>query len=203
MGRHGECLWGGFRENSLRGDPPMNKIFFGLKRAYHGTLRLTRQALATLGLTAARFDLLYVLDKARGEMPQRELQRALGVAASTVSRMLASLEELDLVTREIMLDDHRRTWVELTREGRRRVREAVRSLIETGNIQLALDSALSPDRWHDVVSCALAQGACDVALRRVRHAYGDVATLGYPLVPDYVPPDDDRIWEKFWARATP
>ena len=37
----------------------MNAIFFGLKRAYHGTLRIYRRALANLGLTAARFDLLY------------------------------------------------------------------------------------------------------------------------------------------------
>ena len=181
----------------------MNKLFFGLKRAYYGTLRLTRRALKCLGLTSARFDLLYILDKARGEMTQRALQRALGVAASTVSRMLASLEKLDLVTREIMLDDHRRNWVELTSEGRRRVRHAVRSLLDTGNVQLAVDSALSPRRWYDAASCALAYASFDGALRRARHAYGDVATLGYPRVPDYVPPDNDEIWAKAMARKEP
>src|SRR5882757_5085939 len=92
----------------------MDKIFFGLKRAYYGTLRVTRRSLARIGLTAARFDLLYILEKAGGQMPQREIQRALGVAGSTVSRMLRSLEDLGLVLREIMLEDHRRTWVELT-----------------------------------------------------------------------------------------
>jgi hypothetical protein len=54
----------------------MNAIFFGLKRAYHGTLRITRSALASLGLTAARCDLLYALD--RGGIfstPQRELSK--------------------------------------------------------------------------------------------------------------------------------
>ena len=181
----------------------MNKLFFGFKRAYYGTLRLTRQALKCLGLTAARFDLLHILDKARGEMTQRALQRALGVAASTVSRMLASLEKLDLVTREIMLGDHRCNWVELTREGRQRVRHAVRSLLDTGNVQLAVDSALSPRRWYDAASCALAYASCDGALRRVRHAYGDVATLGYPRVPDYVPPDDETLWAREMARKEP
>ena len=37
--------------------PGMNAIFFGLKRAFHGTLRIARPMLTSLGLTAARFDL--------------------------------------------------------------------------------------------------------------------------------------------------
>jgi hypothetical protein len=32
----------------------MNANFFGLKRTFHGTLRITRPSLAKLGLTAAR-----------------------------------------------------------------------------------------------------------------------------------------------------
>ena len=89
----------------------MNVIFFGLKRAYHGTLRVTREALAKLGLTPARFDLLYIVAKEGGTLLQRELQRALGVVAATVSRMLTSLEELGLVEREVVEEDHRcRHW---------------------------------------------------------------------------------------------
>ena len=52
--------------------------------------------------------MLYIIEKAGGAMPRRELHRALGVAGSTVSRMLLSLENLGLLLREIMLDDHRR-----------------------------------------------------------------------------------------------
>ena len=46
---------------SVLSDPVMHAIFFGLKRAHHGTLRITRRALIALGLTAARFDLLYAV----------------------------------------------------------------------------------------------------------------------------------------------
>ena len=39
----------------------MNQIFFASKRAFHSILRVTRRPLRSLGLTAARFDVLYVL----------------------------------------------------------------------------------------------------------------------------------------------
>jgi DNA-binding MarR family transcriptional regulator len=178
----------------------MNKIFFGLKRAYHGTLRVTRRALARMGLTAARFDMLYIIETAGGEMPRRELQRALGVAGSTVSRMLLSLEKLGLLVREIMLEDHRRVWVELTGLGRQSVREAAHFLIASGPTQLAVDSALCPDRWHDATACLVAQAACDRILRRFRRAYGDLATLHYPLVLEYVPMSPDQVWAAMVAR---
>jgi DNA-binding MarR family transcriptional regulator len=123
----------------------MHILFFGLKRAFHGSLRVTRRALATLGLTPARFDMLYIVAKEGSSLLQRELQRALGVAAATVSRMLSSLEELGLVEREVSEEDHRCQNVVLTKAGRRCVLRAARLLIHTGHIQLMVDSALSPD----------------------------------------------------------
>ena len=40
---------------------PMNAIAFGTKRAFHGFLRVTRKPFASLGLTAARFDMMSAL----------------------------------------------------------------------------------------------------------------------------------------------
>jgi DNA-binding MarR family transcriptional regulator len=81
----------------------MNANFFGLKRAFHGTLRITRASLTKPGLTAARFDMLYALprDSQRFEqgMWQSDLRRQIGVSRPTVSRMLGSLEQLGLVCR--------------------------------------------------------------------------------------------------------
>jgi MarR family transcriptional regulator for hemolysin len=100
-------------------------IFFGLRRAWHGFLRITRRALATIGLTSARFDLLYVLQRGDGRVTQRGLRRTLGVNRTTISRMLGSLEALGLVTREKSYGDRRTREVRLTEEGRRRIRVAV------------------------------------------------------------------------------
>jgi DNA-binding MarR family transcriptional regulator len=158
----------------------MNVIFFGLKRAYHGALRVTRRVLARLGLTAARFDLLYILHKSEGYKVQRELQRALGVTAPTVSRMLASLEQLGLVEREVMEEDRRHREVRLTKAGRRCVLKAARLLIHTGHVQLAVDSALCPRAWSNKWAAERASGVLDETLRLLRHAYRDVAILDYP-----------------------
>jgi DNA-binding MarR family transcriptional regulator len=163
----------------------MHKVFFGLKRAYHGTLRITRRALTQLGLTAARFDLLYILVTEEGEeLVQADIRRGLGVAASTVSRMLASLEALSLVRRRRSVEDRRNVIVSLTKAGRRCIRMAARVFVRRGYAELAVDSALSPDDWHDEMAAFMARARCENTLRSLSEAYGDVATLNYPMLSD-------------------
>jgi DNA-binding MarR family transcriptional regulator len=158
----------------------MNTTFFGLKRAFHGTLRLTRRALARLGLTAARFDLLYIVLKEGEPMVQRDLREALGVAGSTVSRMLTSLEELGLLRRERLEEDLRCRSIKLTKAGLLCIRRALAHFVRSGYARLALDSALCPDNWFDPFACSQASFALDRTLQRLRDAYGDVATTDYP-----------------------
>ena len=172
---------GSAEEAKSRARRSMNGIFFGLKRAYHGTLRVTRHALARLGLTAARFDLLYVVRKGGATLTQRELRKVLGVSGPTVSRMLGSLEELGLVEREVSDLDRRDRYVMLTKAGRRCLRKAARLLIHTGLLQLVLDSALCVDQWHNATACEGASKACDRMLCRLRRAFRDVATFNYPF----------------------
>ena len=161
----------------------MNAIFFGLKRAHHGVLRITRSALAAHGLTAARFDLMYEVHQRRG-VRQRQLRRTLGVSAPTVSRMLASLEALGLVWREPTLGDGRQRTVRLTKTGRRRMRKAIRRFIFSGAAQLAVDSALCRTRWYDDTVCFTAMQSCESVLNAIRRAYRDVATLFFQWHPD-------------------
>ena len=170
----------------------MNAQFFGLKRAFHATLRLTRPLLAKLGLTAARFDLLYALPHGRNQfcrqMRQSNLRACLGVSRPTVSRMLASLEERGLVHRARDVFDRRQVLVTLTQHGRTLIRKAVRHFIESGWTELALDSALDRhrpgERWCDDGFCLTETEALDGLLKRIRAAFGDFATLSYPWLPD-------------------
>jgi DNA-binding MarR family transcriptional regulator len=170
----------------------MNANFFGLKRAFHGTLRITRRALAKLGLTAARFDLLYALphDPRRydGGLRQSALRRELGVSRPTVSRMLISLEGLGLVGRERCHDDRRQYNVKLTSRGRALIRKAVRHFIDSGWAQLALDSAFgrpgSDSRDDHDTYCFVQMDALESLLNCIRHAFGDFASLYYPWHPD-------------------
>jgi DNA-binding MarR family transcriptional regulator len=173
----------------------MNAIFFGLKRAFHSTLRVTRRMLTQLGLTAARFDMLFALpheSRRIGDgMWQSDLRRELGVSRPTVSRMLASLEELGLVLRKRDSKDRRQVFVALTEAGRVLIRNAERIFIHSGYIQLAVDTALGPEagaptmsaptsnRWYDEVACMIATEAFEDQLDLVRSAFGDFARLVY------------------------
>jgi DNA-binding MarR family transcriptional regulator len=159
----------------------MHAIFFGLKRAWHSTLRMARRTLAAFGLTAARFDLLYALYALplRGAS-QSELRRTLGVSRTTVSRMLASLEDLGLVKRRLDFGDRRQRRVDLTRQGLRCIGQAVRRLIYTGAASLAVDVGLVGFRWHDDTACFVATGHVESQLDGIRRRYGDRATLDYP-----------------------
>jgi DNA-binding MarR family transcriptional regulator len=165
----------------------MHRIFFGLKRAHQGTLRITRGVLAALGLTAARFDLLYAVKKSSGDVVQSALRRVLGVSRATVSRMLASLEELGLVRRSVSERDRRQRLVELTTKGRWRIAFAHRQLTRSGWAQLAIDSALAGKyakfHWCDEDACLDATASLDVVLGDLRDGFYDFATLDYPSGP--------------------
>jgi DNA-binding MarR family transcriptional regulator len=180
----------------------VHSIFFGLKRAHHGALRITRKVLSALGLTAARFDLLYAVKRSSRGVIQSALRRVLGVSRATVSRMLASLEELGLVRRMVWSEDRRQKLVELTTKGRWRIAFAHRHLTRSGWAQLAIDSALAGKhreyRWCDEAASLEACGALRAMLNDLREGFGDFATLDYPTGPqelvtwfDYY--DDDAL----------
>jgi DNA-binding MarR family transcriptional regulator len=166
----------------------MHTVFFGLKRAHHATLGLTRHTLKRMGLTAARFDMLFALkDIRRLGMQQNKLRRLLGVSRTTVSRMLVSLEQLGMLTRQICSIDRRTRDVLLTERGRSIIVAAHRKLTRSGWAQLAVDTALGTDgpyRWYREGDCIQATALVDGILRQVRRVFGDHATLVYPWNPD-------------------
>jgi DNA-binding MarR family transcriptional regulator len=174
----------------------MHTIFFGLKRAHHSTLGLTRAPLARIGLTAARFDLLYAVKGNRHGVMQSALRRLLGVCRATVSKMLASLEKLGLVRRSVWPLDRRQKLVELTNRGRWRISRAYFQFTRSGWVQLAVDSALGAEgqmyRWYDEDDCAEATSLLETLLGYIRRSFGDRARLVYPWDPD---PPPDFEWE--------
>jgi DNA-binding MarR family transcriptional regulator len=161
----------------------VHAIFFGLKRAYQSTLRLTRRCLALLGLTAARFDMLHAVKSAPYGSDQVSLSRVLGVTGATVSRMVTSLEELGLVSRTRIPTDRRRRWVELTELGRQVIERAEDDLVDSGHIAFAVECALG-NPWDDAWALLMAIEALDTPLCRVRHAFFDGGCLSYPWHPD-------------------
>lgn len=162
----------------------MHAIFFGTKRAFHGVLRITRRLLQRLGLTAARFDMLYAIQRSYGHsLRQSDLRRRLGVTAPTVSRMVTSLEDLGFLRRTREDEDARQRLVVLTALGLKCIRRAIRVTIKSGYAELAVATAVTED-WFDWSSTFHATSELESALRRVRECFRDTATLYYPWHPD-------------------
>jgi len=170
----------------------MNNHFFSTKRAFHATLRFTRKPLASLGLTAARYDLLHTLSRSGWGKPrgiayprlQSELRRELGVTKSVISRMLQSLEKLGFVTRERSLyGDRRQRHVSLTGAGLQRMQAAWEALGRAA--QRLLGEAICWDKYRD--RYRVFQHLCELEsyLFAMRRHFGDAATLVlYPWHPD-------------------
>jgi DNA-binding MarR family transcriptional regulator len=159
----------------------MNAIAFGTKRAFHGFLRVTRKALASVGLTAARFDLMQPLLGERGDsaysVRQSELRRVLGVTAGVVSRMLAALEALGLVERTRGYDKRQRV-VTLTARGIDCLRRARRLLLR--GVQRIVCDAICFGRSRDPQERFVHMQALESYLLVLRRDFGDTATLYYP-----------------------
>jgi len=162
----------------------MNAIFFGSKRAFHGVLRVTRRPLSALGLTAARFDLMFALFRrdtaggVGGSTRQRDLRRALGVTASVVSRMLRSLEALGWVQRTRPLHDRRQREVTLTESGRWRIRTAYKTLFRAA--QRLVDRAICFGEHRDGNARFHHMATLEAYLDSMRRHYWDNASLYYP-----------------------
>ena len=161
---------------------PMNAVAFGAKRAFHGFLRVTRKPLASVGLTAARFDMLYVLFSpaaadCRRSITQRELRAALGVCASVVSRMVRALEKLGLVTRRRSPYDGRHIDLSLTPRGRACIQGARRWLLR--GMQRFVVEAICFGRHADPMECLKHMEQLEAYLGELRRHFFDTATLYY------------------------
>jgi DNA-binding MarR family transcriptional regulator len=139
-----------------------------------------------MGLTAARFDLLYLIRSKSYWMPapQGDLHRMLGVCGSVVSRMLKSLEAIGYVRRERSELDGRRRVVSLTKVGRARILRGIRQFITWPFVRLGLESVLVDDAalgpWWDEWKALRALDDADGFFHKLRDGFGDTATFTYP-----------------------
>ena len=176
--RHGGCSWAA----------GMNEIALGVKRSFYGFLRITRKPFASVGLTAARFDLLYAV-RAGGsesrviegsvEMRQSRIRRCLGVTPTVVSRMVRSLEQLGLVVRRReAYRDRRQMRVILTAKGLHALKAACSMLLRS--VQRFVYEVICYGRHRDPMARFMAMGALESYLSALREYLGDTATLRYP-----------------------
>ncbi len=109
----------------------MQPMFFQIKRVHLNLLQVSRALLAQSELTPARFDMMRIIEMHEDGTSQQKLQDLLGVTGATVSRMLKSLEELELVVRERCAWDRRRKIVKVTAWGKKHVSDVRFMLIDS------------------------------------------------------------------------
>jgi DNA-binding MarR family transcriptional regulator len=168
----------------------MCPAFFDMKRAFQSALRVGLDALRDLdakGLTCARFDMMYVLQfhPRCTRVTQRDLQDALGVSATTVSRMARALEKLGYLHRQRNPKDRRSLLVRLTDVGRALFDRTRRALME-GRIDDVVSQAALPAYWsgrekHPLYGRVRRRNKklFEKAIARMRRRLGDRARLDY------------------------
>jgi DNA-binding MarR family transcriptional regulator len=122
----------------------MDGLFLSTKRAHWICVRFGLPLLAKHGLTPARFDVLRNIYE-RPEMcaDQAWIRKAVGVARSTLSRMLRLLVKLGLITRARSKLDRRTLTCSLTEEGKQRVAGALHELVWSKLVSEVVERALS------------------------------------------------------------
>ncbi len=161
----------------------MNAIAFGTKRAFHGFLRVTRKPLASMGLTAARFDMLSVMLTCNTwsrdpKIRQSELREELGVTAPVVTRMLQALEKRGWVTRTRETGgDRRQRMVRLTRAGKWVIVGARRSLMRA--VRRLTLVAICFGRHREYSARLLSMERLESYLDALQREFGDTASLYY------------------------
>jgi len=150
----------------------MTPIFYGLKRSYHASLRLSHQALRPFGITPARFDMLRCIEKLYDGF-QFQIGEALGIRPSTTSRMLKALIEMELVVKAPFEEFGRAHMVSLTQKGEALLKQIDQALFGSGMANLTQQVAAS---WSSSERrAARLTRRFDKHLRWVRFALGDTS----------------------------
>ncbi len=167
----------------------MNRVNFWHKRAHWAGVKWSNQLLAELGLTAARFDVLYALDNHGGTVEQSMLRQELGVARSTISVILRRLEDLGFVTLE-RRGRGRTSFVALTRKAVAALRAAIHDFLSV--VQLAYETILAFTKAPYGAMLAVSHYADQV--EDIARQLGDSAEHVYDDDADNLG-DDDEPWD--------
>ena len=167
----------------------MHFLMFRLKRAHLRSLAIARRLYEELGLTPARYDLLYALGwTALGQEHQYTLWRALGISRTSGSKMVRRLMELGLVTRWRSKTDRRTYVVAFTETGAVAMRRAMLFLVTSRVLRRAYELVFGNPPIGETPETAVAVQNLAWAVDRVARRFGDTSRNLYPSRED---PEDN------------
>jgi DNA-binding MarR family transcriptional regulator len=161
----------------------MDTVALELKRAFHSSIKVGLMMTRKFGLTPSRFQLMFAIKCERQAWySQRTLRDLLGVAASTLSRMIDALVKRGFLRRRRKPGDRRRNELRLTLFGKRALGCAYRSFVKSGFADYVFGRALTDSFDGDIVSDeerAAALGSAANVLRILRLNLGNDARFDY------------------------
>ena len=157
----------------------MHPLTFGMKRLFLRSVAINREYTKQHHLTPARFDMLVAIRRGENGIIQRVVRWQLGVRSPTVSRMMASLEELGYIRRRKYPPDRRHRWVTLTELGKRVIDDAQDDLT-LGPLGEAVARAMVSPHHDQRAPTEKALAEARSLFATVRELVSDTAVLRYP-----------------------
>jgi DNA-binding MarR family transcriptional regulator len=150
----------------------MLELLFSFKRVYLTGVRHMTEALRAHGLTPARLDVLRLL--LEGVTTQKELRRALGVARSTISRMLSAMVRRGLIVRASTADQRATKYVAIAPDVAALLAELMPPLERAVGAGVATALRMRPNHHFRWFFEAVASAEYEISA--LREALGDRAT---------------------------
>jgi DNA-binding MarR family transcriptional regulator len=142
-------------------DPDAAVCAAQLRRTVSRLHRKLRPGTRQTGLSMAKLSAVAQVHRA-GRMTPTDLAAREGVKPQSLTRLLAELEREGWLLRRADVDDGRRTWLSLTRQGRQRLRDAaessdaaltdtLRALFDVAELDLLLRACMLLDRLDEAI----------------------------------------------------
>ena len=184
----------------------MNTMAAGINRTFHASVRVGLMMTRRFGLTPSRFRLMFAIKCERQVWySQQRLRDLLGVAASTLSRMIDALVKRGFLRRRIDPEDRRYRQLRLTLFGKRALGCAFRSFVKSGFADYVFGRALTDSCDGEIASDearAAALGSLANVLYETRYNLGNDARFAYDELRQPTPvgimvhdPRDQCVWE--------
>jgi DNA-binding MarR family transcriptional regulator len=166
----------------------MHFTYFSVKRLFLSAMHKVQiPMLHRVGLTPARFDILYMLherpEETNGLTRQDDIWKALGLSRATICKMMKLLEGLGFLTRS--RSTRKRIYVSLTKLGRAIMRHALKilRLRRRGPVERTTHS-IFVKKWWSAPACLQELETFQLYIDGFLRKLSDTATHYYAWHPD-------------------